>query len=219
MARTRERSKGITLFVSSAGILTLPPTIIFTTRTKDIVRRRWICRQGHHSLWWCRLLSPSPSFFGVDTTVADVGRPSSRLESTTIHQSFREWADCIVVLGFRVDCQERWTITCHRLIFAIAISLQTSDVFIARSRQYFISRRMHLLLFCHNLVGSEVNVSHDNTIRNDNYLLPSYHVMLRKAPVTRMVISLHPLHHDMCLVAQRLSLSQNSPFPVLPCRD
>jgi hypothetical protein len=39
-------------------------------------------------------LSPSPSFFGVDTGVADVGRPSSQLESTTIHQSF----NCIVAL-------------------------------------------------------------------------------------------------------------------------
>jgi hypothetical protein len=40
--------------------------------------------------------------------------------------------------------------------------------------------------------------------------------MLRKALVTRMAISLHPLHHHMCLVEQRLRLLQNAPFPVLP---
>ena len=37
MAKSRERSKGITLFVSSAGKLTLPPTINYTTRIKEMV--------------------------------------------------------------------------------------------------------------------------------------------------------------------------------------
>ena len=106
--------------------------------------------------------------------------------------------------------------TCHCLIFAIAISCQTSDVFIARSRQNSIERRMHLLLLFSQSSGSEVNVSHNNTIRNNNQLLPTYYIMLRKTLVTRMSISLHHSYHDMCLVEQRLGLSQNSPFPVFP---
>ena len=218
MAKSRERSKGITLFVSSAGKLTLPPTINYTTRIKEMVG-------VVEYVLWPSLIVMVPTSFAI--SVVFRRRHNRRwcraaIESIGVNNNSPKFRGmgrlyrCAWILGglfgnANGDFPSLDLRHCH---------LSPNQwCFIARSRQYFISRRMHLLLFCHNLVGSEINVSHDNTIRNDNYLLPSYHVMLRKAPVTRMVISLHPLHHDMCLVAQRLSLSQNSPFPVLPCRD
>jgi hypothetical protein len=93
------------LFVSSAGILSLPRTIKYTTCTR---RRLGVIEYVGMGVTYCvgaDFVLPSLLFLGVDAAVTDVGQSSSRLlESTTIHQRFGECANCMFAFSAQVDC-------------------------------------------------------------------------------------------------------------------
>ena len=156
MAKSRERSKGITLFVSSAGKLTLPPTINYTTRIKEMVG-------VVEYVLWPSLIVMVPTLFRHLRRFSESTLPSLMSGGHWVNwrkQQFTKVSGSVPIVLFCLvfGCIVRKVNegTCHRLTFAIAISCQTSDFYIARSCQYSIARSMYLLLLFSQSLGSEV---------------------------------------------------------------